>query len=335
MNLDNINLNLLVALDAILCSPTLTDAARSLNITQPALSIALRKLRIHFNDDIVVYKRSGAKRTRLGHALAPRVAEVLRISRDTLRMRDHFDPATSSTRFKIRTLSLLEVLLLPALARRIARVGPSIQISSLPFGYETPTAAFDHDLDVAIVRTGMVNKALESARLFTEAFVAVAWSESPVAGENLTVESYRSCRQASMDPALIRRSYSIPNHLDQLYDGVEIATIVSNLATLAHLLVGTDMIGLMPLRLALVSARTLPLRLLQLPFVLPPTEVFVQWHAYRSSGPAVSWLVEQVMKAGSEMDSDLLAHASSENLPAAMRATLTTSASEIDSNQQL
>jgi LysR family nod box-dependent transcriptional activator len=72
MNLDRFNLNLLVALDTLLHSQSLTDAAEKVNLTQSAMSMALKRLREHFNDELVIYSSGPQQFTPLAIALMPR-----------------------------------------------------------------------------------------------------------------------------------------------------------------------------------------------------------------------------------------------------------------------
>ena len=95
MNLDRFNLNLLVALDTLLHSQSLTDAAEKVCLTQSAMSMALKRLREHFNDELVIYSSGQQQFTPLATALMPRVRDVVSACRETIKFRQTFDPARS------------------------------------------------------------------------------------------------------------------------------------------------------------------------------------------------------------------------------------------------
>ncbi len=109
MNLDRFNLNLLVALDTLLHSHSLTDAAEKVCLTQSAMSMALKRLREHFNDELVIYSSGQQQFTPLATALMPRVRDVVLACRETIKFRQTFDPQEANDSFRIATTDLSEL----------------------------------------------------------------------------------------------------------------------------------------------------------------------------------------------------------------------------------
>src|ERR1700755_960257 len=123
MNLDRFNLNLLVALDTVLHSRSLTDAAEKMCLTQPAMSMALKKLREHFNDELVIYSGGVQQFTPLANTLKPRVRDVIMTARDMIKVRKDFDPSTADDTFRIVTSELTELTFLTPFIIELHRAG--------------------------------------------------------------------------------------------------------------------------------------------------------------------------------------------------------------------
>jgi hypothetical protein len=119
MNLRSLDLNLLPVLEAIHTERSLTRASESLHITQPAVSNALARLRLHFEDPLFVREGRGVKPTAMAEALMPAVREALDRLRAGLEPRSEFDPARSTRVFNISARDASAYMLAAPLARRL------------------------------------------------------------------------------------------------------------------------------------------------------------------------------------------------------------------------
>ena len=299
-----INLNLFVALQAILNSDTLTEAAKSVHVTQSAMSTSLRKLREHFDNPIISYTRGRTELTPLGHALRPRVAEMLQLSLDMLKLREDFDPLTSRATFRLSTIDSVEIIVIPELLRIVTEAAPHVRITSSPVNYLNSTGALETDVDVAFVREGFHNPNLETEVLYADRFVVIVWSGHPGVGDTLTLEQYRSMPQASIQN-VVTDAHQIRNRPYALaFDGIEVAVTTRSFAGLVHVVVGTKLIGVIPRRLALVFAQSMPIRILEVPTELPHVRLLAQWHGYKTSDPAMTWLLGMIRQATKHLRDD-------------------------------
>ncbi len=294
MHLEKVNLNLLVALDAILTCDTLTQAAASLSVTQSAMSISLRKLRSHFGDEIVVYRRGQKDLTPFGHQLRPQVAEIIQLSRAALRARGSFDPSTLSTTFKVVTHESLEIVFLPSLLRSIMLTAPNARLLASPFDYRKHDPALPPDFDLAIVSSNMCIPRLEREVLFSDAFMCIVCADHPTVGHSLSLAQYRELPHASIDLGAGTDSESRDAFYQEAYGKIETTVVTSTLAALAHVVMGTNLVALLPRSLAMVYARRLPIRILPMPFPTPEVEIVAQWRRYRGEDPELAWLLETV-----------------------------------------
>lgn len=112
MHLNGFNLNLLVALDALLTTSTMTEAAERLSLTQPALSGALKRLREHYNDPLILYSATGPTLTPLACQLAPIVSELLATARGITTIVSAFEPASFTGHVSIVAPDWIELTLL-------------------------------------------------------------------------------------------------------------------------------------------------------------------------------------------------------------------------------
>src|SRR3954451_11317980 len=126
MNLRSVDLNLLVALDALLTELHVTRAAEKVGLSQPAMSNALSRLRHIFKDDLLVRTSTGMQATPRALELAEPTRQVLRKIERVFDRDTDFDPAASERTFAIRLSDLLGLMLLPPLMEELGSTAPSL-----------------------------------------------------------------------------------------------------------------------------------------------------------------------------------------------------------------
>ena len=128
MNLRNIDLNLLVILDAVLAEKSVTRAAKRLGMSASGVSHALDRLRRTFNDPLIERTPRGMVPTQRAEDLGRHVREALKELRHGLAQQLSFDPATSERSFNIRLSDFLTGCLLPRLCARVRAEAPAIRL---------------------------------------------------------------------------------------------------------------------------------------------------------------------------------------------------------------
>ena len=132
MHFQKLDLNLLVALDALIEERSVSRAADRLNLSQSAMSSALSRLREYFGDELLVPVGRRMEPTALALNLAPAIREILQRIRVTIQARPSFDPATAERRFRVMTSDYLVEVLLADVLRELADTAPGIQMQILP-----------------------------------------------------------------------------------------------------------------------------------------------------------------------------------------------------------
>ncbi|WP_321396805.1 LysR family transcriptional regulator [Emcibacter sp.] len=294
MRLDNFDLNLLVAFNVLLEERNVTRAADRLNVTQSAMSAALRRLREALQDEILI--QHGKKMIPTPHALdmAPEVASAIIHLRSVISTGTGFDPRTSQRRFKIAASDYITTVLIVPLMKILGEEAPGIKIDlSLP-STETTERLVDGELDLFLTPEEFLKEDLPRELLFEERHVVVGWSENPVMQKPLTEESFFESGHVAVmisgGETYIERALR-----SQGFQRVVEVTAPSFIQV-PWLLSGTRRLALMHERLARLMAPGLSLTISEVPLDLPVMREMMQWHATRSTDAGLLWLRKKILQ---------------------------------------
>ncbi|WP_322045179.1 LysR family transcriptional regulator [Paraburkholderia sp. J67] len=290
MRLGHFDMNLLVALDALLDTRSVTRASERLHIGASATSSALGRLREYFDDPLLMQVGRRMELTPLGRSLAQPVREILLTVQSTVVARLEFDPAQARRNFVIRASDYLTTVLLIDVVQRLQREAPGITLHIANMADDVPERLDRGEVDFVIYPSVSVNPEHPSQALFEETFSCVVWEGNPLVGDTLTVEQYAELghvaatfgdsRSASFEGFVMANRGITRN--------IEVTT--TNFNTLPQLVIGTTRIATVHTRLAKIYAHFLPLRVLPLPLDLPPLVEMIQWHAINNGDPAHTWM---------------------------------------------
>ena len=135
MRFKGLDLNLLVALNTMLEERSVSRAAERLNLSQPAVSAALARLREFFDDELLVPLGRQMMPTSFAESLRPVIVDLLTNAERLIATSSSFDPATSQRCFCIGASDFISIVLLPPLLRRLEREAPSLRIDVIPTGH--------------------------------------------------------------------------------------------------------------------------------------------------------------------------------------------------------
>ncbi|MCA9532579.1 MAG: LysR family transcriptional regulator [Myxococcales bacterium] len=177
-----LNLNSLVALDALLAECNVTRAARRVGITQPAMSQTLARLRELFDDPILVRSGRGMKRSPRADAMLAPLAEALQAVEHAVQLGMRFDPQSSSRVFRVAMTDLHLALTLPEVLRTIAKVAPGVRVEAQAItmrGLSERIAAGVIDLALGFLLS--VGEKLHSEELMAETYICLVRKGHPLA----------------------------------------------------------------------------------------------------------------------------------------------------------
>ena len=192
MRFHGLDLNLLVALDALLTHQNVTRAAEQLNLSQSALSGALARLREHFDDELVVPIGRRMEPTPLARTLAGPLHEILLKTRTLVTTTPTFDPQTSNRRISIIASDYSTEILMLDLLADIACEAPGIKISLEEHTTETFERFNRGEINFRIIPERFVFEGHPHERLFDDNYVCVAWKDNQQIGNQLTLEQYQT-----------------------------------------------------------------------------------------------------------------------------------------------
>lgn len=191
MNLYGVDLNLLVALDALLSKRNVTRAAKQIGLTQPSMSNALKRLRGLFGDPLFVRGAQGLEPTPRAAALqGPLAAALARLHDDVLTTKV-FDPLTATNHFRWAAHDYEQQVILPELTRRLARDAPRVRLEVMIPRERVPYEDLARGrVDLATGIYDATHAGLYRAELFKENFVCALAKNHPYSAANLTLARY-------------------------------------------------------------------------------------------------------------------------------------------------
>lgn len=293
MNIRSVDLNLLVALDALLTELHVTRAAEKVGLSQPAMSNALSRLRHVFKDELLVRTPQGMQATPRARELVEPVRQVLRSIERVLEGDTRFDPASSDRRFAIRLSDLLGRLLLPALVADLAESAPAIRFDVVHLSPHRTTDALERDeIDIA-VSMGLEHAAsIQSEPLMRDRMVCVMRREHPAALVELTPDAFLAAKhlKVSMSPTDLRFADDVLSRLGKTRN------VVLNLPhwmLVPYVLERSNLISVMPRLFALaITGGVLTMR--DLPLPSDPFDWTIYWHRRNEGNDAIRWLKQRL-----------------------------------------
>ncbi len=299
MRFKRLDLNLLVVLDALLRERSVTRAARELNISQPAMSAALARLREYFNDDILV--AHGKRMVPTAHAqnLAPMVARALGDIETLILTAAVFDPATSQRTFRICASDYVTVVLLQPLLAELEKIAPGVCIVITPPSPEALAKLERGEIDFLLTPEQFAAREHPRKQLFEEQHVVVGWKKNPLFRKPLTAERFFAQGQVIM--ALGHSQSFAEQVMGELNRRRRIDVVCASFLAVPWMLPNTQRLAVMHERLARLMVQQLPLAVAPLPFALPVMREIVQYHTARTGDGGIQWLLKGILRQAASL----------------------------------
>lgn len=301
--LRGINLNMLPVLWTILRHRNLTRAARELNLTQSAVSNILKRLRDHFQDELLIRDGRSFRLTERAQRLSAPLDTALRSLGEVVRDVP-FDPRTTRHTFRMAGADYLLATILPRMAAMLADAAPRITIQGVAATERSAEHLLSDTIDMVIsprqvadplVRaTPRLRRDVMVEPLIEEPFVCIERADRPESGAATDVSEYMRRPHATF--ALeINFAASLEQSWLDAHGHDQFNRIVTSEFTMLPLIVcQSDCIALVPRSIAEHSARTMPLRLSPSPIPVPNLEMVGLWNRRRRHEPELTWLRETV-----------------------------------------
>ena len=287
--MDTIDTRLLAVFDEIYKARSVSAAALALDLAQPAVSVALSKLRHHFDDPLFVRTSVGMEPTPFGEGLVRPVRAALEALDLVLGHRHEFAPASSGRTFRICMTDISQLVLLPRLWQTLRVSAPHIRIDILPLSSAIARQLESGEADLALGYMPQLEAGFYQSLLFNQTFVCMTSAHHPRIRDGLSLQQFQA-----EDHAVISSSGSAPLLIDD-----EIARLgltrritlkIPNFIGAALVVEHTDLIITIPERLGDVLRGRGALRTFAVPFALPQYAVKQHWHERYHNDPGSRWL---------------------------------------------
>ncbi len=297
MRFKGLDLNLLLALDVLLEERSVSRAAQRLNISQPALSASLARLREYFGDPLLVPQGRRMIPTSDALAMQEEIRHILDRVDLVIARSTSFDPANSRRSFRICASDYLTVVLFPQFIPAIAREAPLIGIDLIPPSTEAQTALERGELDLLLTPEEHCVAGHPAELLFEERHVVAGWKDSPLFASEITEKGFLAAGHIAVRIGGANRASFAETHLGDRSQARRIEIIASSFTSVPDLLVGTNRLAVMHERLARVMAQRLPIAWQELPFTFPPMREMIQFNRARKEDAGLAWLIGQLHRA--------------------------------------
>jgi LysR family nod box-dependent transcriptional activator len=296
MNLAGLDLNLLVALDALLRERSVTRAAQRVGLSQPGMSNALARLRRLFGDPLLVRQGAGLVPTPRAEALAGPVREALELIRGAIEAPPGFDPATDRRRFRLSCSDYSVLMVIGPLVRDLASEAPGMTVEVLPRMADAGRALDLGDVDLVIEPPEIMGRQdLPALHLWDDRWMCCVWDGNERVGDEMRLEDFTALGHLIYSMGGGGQPVALPDlHLARLGVARHIEVSVESFLLAPFLLQGTDLVTLVPARAEAFLRRTGAIRILEPPVEFPVLVEMLWWHPRATADPAHAWLRERI-----------------------------------------
>jgi DNA-binding transcriptional LysR family regulator len=300
MNLKSLDLNLLVALDALLLEANVSRAAMRIGLSQPATSHALQRLRDLIGDPLLVRVGPRMELTPRAQALRGPLTQALDQVRG-LFIPDDFDAASSERQFRLMMPDLAVELLMPLLMEKIARLAPNVRLDVVPWrGPAIFSAEFARTIDL-VISIGDAFKGFHRQLLYTDRDMLAVRRGHPTGVKLGRRDVFLKARHI----AVIIRGQNADLIDDWLRPkGIErrIALVVPGYIEALHIVAQTDLVAFVPSRLIAALAKPLALKSVTPPLDPGIDEQFMFYPTRAQFDPGSIWLRKLMLETGRELE---------------------------------
>ncbi|WP_334190018.1 LysR family transcriptional regulator [Noviherbaspirillum sp.] len=290
-NLRSLDLNLLVALDALLAERHVTRAAERVSMSQPAMSRALGRLRDTFHDPLLVRAGSEMVVTARGLVLAHQVGRVLEEVRNML-TDESFEPSVYSGRFKLLTVDYASLTSLPSMLEALLAEAPQMRMDVEDAGDDWPERLQAGEADLVLGVIADAPAGIYQRAVLDDRFACIMRREHPLAGHPMDLDSFLAQRHVLISSPGRDRS-AVDSALERLGKPPRnIALRLPHFMASTAIVAATDLIMTLPLRIAAYMARHEALEVREPPVELEAFTLRLLWHRRCHDEPAHRWMRE-------------------------------------------
>jgi DNA-binding transcriptional LysR family regulator len=295
VNLAGVDLNLLVALDALLEHLNVTHAANMVGLSQPAMSRALARLRGMFEDELLVRTAGGYVRTVRGEHIHDRLPRMLESVRELVSC-PVMDAEGWGVSIRMAVPDHQALVWMTGLVDRLRAKDADAEIVTEPLTANMLKRLETGDLDMAVGHLSAGVPGFFQRALYTDEYACLLRKGHPILRDCLTEDRYLGLQHAVLAPG----HYNERNHLADALAVLpprQRCILSPNTIGTAMAVVESEMVLTVPRRVAVKLACLLPLQVVDLPIKIAPYEVMLLWHERSHRDAGHRWLRSQIAKS--------------------------------------
>lgn len=290
MELKNLDLNLLLVFNQLLLLRRVSAVGEKLGLSQPAVSNALKRLRLLLNDELFLRTSRGMEPTPFALQLAEPIAYALNTIETSLNQRATFDAASSKRRFTIGMNDIGEIYFLPKLMDKLASIAPGVSINTVRNTSLNLREAMEAgQVDLAAGLLPELKAGFFQRRLFKQRYVCIFRADHALDKGEISVEEFSAAEHVVVGASEIGHA-----RLDETISARGIRRnfklTVPHFVAIGHILSRTDMVATVPERYAQQCLAPFGLKSAQVPVALPEIAISLFWHAKFHKEPGIQWL---------------------------------------------
>ncbi|MYE85936.1 MAG: LysR family transcriptional regulator [Gammaproteobacteria bacterium] len=293
-NLRSMNLNLLPILQSLLSTRNVTRSAEQLHMSQPAVSDALAKLRVHYDDDLLVRAGRGMKPTQFALSLQTVLDDSIE-AMERLIQRESFDLHDLQRRFIISTVDSVVLTLVNKLISDLRTEAPGVTVQFIDPHSEDLQALRATEIDLLILPRGVLDTSgMHEIELYQETFVCIARADHPKVNGILSKRAYNAMTHAAFRP-----DHRMDLSFETTLVGQNQNDVVRlpNFTLLPAIVEQSDAVALIQKRTAEHFAARYDIKLFQPPFPIPSVAIAGYWSQIHNRDSAHEWFRNRVRLA--------------------------------------
>ncbi|WP_454862671.1 LysR family transcriptional regulator [Paraburkholderia fungorum] len=291
MDINRLDLNLLKIFDSVYRLRNLSEVAKEVHLSQPAVSHALGRLREGIGDRLFIRTSAGLEPTSRCERLAEPIRSALSIIQDSLLDSIEFQPEESTREFRLLLSDVGEMLFIPRLLSHLNEVAPKVKLAI----FQAPRSSYEQmlvgrEVDLVVGHLNIARQTIRHAHVFSDECVVVTRmrEDSPIGKSTLTLEEFQSASHV----AIKQLDDFIESALEELNIRRTIVMRMPNYFALPSVMALSNLLCTIPSRVARHFQSSMPLEVFDVPFPCPVFDVRMHWHTRFDSDPAHAWLRE-------------------------------------------
>lgn len=292
MDINRLDLNLLKIFDSVYRLRNLSEVAREVHLSQPAVSHALGRLREAIGDRLFIRTSTGLEPTARCERLAEPVRSALATIQDSLLDSIEFQPDECTREFRLLLSDVGEILFIPRLLSHLTKAAPKVKLAI----FQAPRASYEQmlvgrEVDLVVGHLNMTRQTIRHANVFRDRCVVVTRRREDAAADEhhtLTLEDF----QSGSHVAVKQLDDPVEAALEDLNIRRAIVMRMPNYFALPSVIAQSALLATVPSRVAGHFQNDMSLDVFDVPFPCPFFDVRMYWHTRFDSDPAHAWLRE-------------------------------------------